>query len=114
MPEITAEKLARDMCEQATERSAMHFGGAFRGNEMAEAHSFFALNAEFALAYVLREIPPALGDRLAKEIAAAWEDGSQPHELPTEWLREYGIDPEPLIEKHCGPAGVKPAKEDNR
>ncbi|MEV1013749.1 MULTISPECIES: hypothetical protein [unclassified Micromonospora] len=99
LEDVNADSLTRWLVCHATERGALNFTGLSVQNPAAFAHSSCALNAEWALAYVLRELPPSLGDRLAKQIWSTWDEGSGPYELPAEWMTEYGMNPDALIER---------------
>jgi hypothetical protein len=54
------------------------------------AQSFVAM---WAVVHLLRELSPAEGDRLARSIWRAWNDGAHLEETVWEWLTEWGIDP---------------------
>ena len=58
---------------------------------LIEAHT-----AEWAAAYLLREIPGELGVRLAETVAEMWEDPDKLRRTLWCWLDEAGIDPDAL------------------
>lgn len=105
--DATAHSLAVALVVAATERSAfMAANGLERAPDFAANAT--ALYYGWALAYVLREIMPSDGDRLAKTIVEASVDGSMAWELPPEWMEEYGLDPESVISKHQKPEPSPP------
>ncbi|GAA1765918.1 hypothetical protein [Streptomonospora arabica] len=58
-----------------------------------------AVVANYTAAHLFRALiqhAPEHADQVARELASGLEDGGHVHEMPWEWLDEYGIDPEVL------------------
>jgi hypothetical protein len=105
--EVTAEGLARHLAAQCQwlllrmDEALHEVSRTTDRDRRDDKHAVWSFTmqsfvAKWAVVYLLRELPSTEGDRLAREIWCAWNDGAHLGETVWEWLTEWGIDPDRL------------------
>lgn len=92
-PKRKEEADAETMARYFTAHAQVHLRIALdHPDPKAARESFRAVSLYYALAYMLREQMPSLGDSLARTIWVEWDDGTAMASDLWNWLREYEID----------------------
>ncbi len=92
--DVTADRLARHMTVEAQHNFLITNATEF--NRAAMAGFVYGWGVAFLLRKLQEHASPEVADEVARDLWAAWDDGSSLGEFTWEWLTEYGIDPEAI------------------